>query len=84
MKNSLFDLSLHLFEQLERISDTDLKEEALKEEIKRANAIVNISSTIIENANLALKVEKFRSEAIGESYIPQLLEGGYKVVGENE
>ena len=62
MKNKLTDLSNHLFAQLERLGDEDLKGEALTEEIGRAKAITNIAAQIVNNGNLALNVIKTREE----------------------
>jgi hypothetical protein len=55
MKNKLIDLNNHLFAQLERLGDEDLKVEDIEKEIRRTNAIVAVGEQIIENANLALK-----------------------------
>ena len=57
MKNKLSDLNNHLFAQIERLSDEDVKGEALTEEIERSRAIGNIAMQIISNANLALKAQ---------------------------
>ena len=57
MKNKLIDLNNHLFAQIERLSDEDVKGEALTEEIERSRAIGNIAMQIISNANLALKAQ---------------------------
>lgn len=55
MQNTLGDLNNHLFAEIERLSEEDLKGEDLKEEIKRADTIAKIGSNIIENANLVLR-----------------------------
>lgn len=54
MKNTLADLNNHLFEQMERLNDDDLNNEELDKEIKRAKAMTDVSSQIIENAALGL------------------------------
>lgn len=67
MKNKLSDLNNHLFEQLERLNDEDIKDEKLESEIKRAKAITNVAQTIINNANTILEATKFLNDA---GYIP--------------
>ena len=62
MKNKLIDLNDHLFEQLERLNDEDLKGEELEKEMSRAKAIVGVAQTIINNGDLMLKAEKIRNE----------------------
>lgn len=55
MKNKLDDLNNHLFAQLERLSEEGLSAEQIEQEVKRADAIVDISEQIIRNADLHLK-----------------------------
>ena len=62
MKNKLSDLNNHLFAQLERLSDEDIKGEDLDEEIRRAEAVCNVATQIIDNGSLALKAEKMRQK----------------------
>ena len=57
MKNKLIDLNNHLFAQMERLSDEDLKGDELKEEVGRAKSVSNVAAQIINNANLALKAQ---------------------------
>jgi len=57
MKNKLIDLNDHLFAQIERLSDEDLKGAALVEEVGRAKSVSNVAAQIINNANLALKAQ---------------------------
>lgn len=55
MKNTLGDLNNHLFAQLERLSDEDIKGEALAEEIERAKAVTSIANITLENLQLITK-----------------------------
>ncbi len=59
MKNKLRDLNDHLFAQIERLGDEDLKGDELKKEIERAEAITRVSDQIISNASLVLKAQIF-------------------------
>lgn len=76
MKNTLGDLNNHLFEQLERLNDEELKGEELKEEISRAKSVTDIASKIIDNANTVLQAKKLQAETLGRSSvtIPKMLE----------
>ena len=58
MRNTLGDLNNHLFAQLERLSDEELKGDKLIEEIGRARAVTDVASQIIENGALVLKAQK--------------------------
>ncbi len=62
MKNKLSDLNDHLFAQLERLNDEDLKGDALNVEIERSKAISNCAKEIISNGNLVLKAEVAKKE----------------------
>ena len=77
MRNTLGDLNNHLFEQLERLNDEELKGEELKEEIVRAKSITDIAAKIIDNANTVLQAKKLQAETLGRSSvtIPKMLEG---------
>jgi len=75
MKNTLGDLNNHLFAQLERLGDEDLKNEQLTEEIERAKAITQVASQIISNGKLVLDAIKTRDEYLGgdNKKIPAML-----------
>ncbi|MBU0969194.1 MAG: hypothetical protein KKC20_01040 [Proteobacteria bacterium] len=64
MKNKLIDLNNHLFEQLERLNDDDLKGDDLAQEIKRAQAMSNCAAQIVNNAALALKAHQAINEGM--------------------
>lgn len=55
-KNRLSDLNDHLFAQLERLSDEELRGRALRDEIERANAISKIAQNIVYNAGLVFRI----------------------------
>lgn len=77
MKNTLGDLNNHLFAQLERLNDEEIKGEALQEEITRAKAVTGIASQIISNANVVLQAKKLQAETLGreKTDMPKMLEG---------
>ncbi|EMN6272607.1 hypothetical protein [Vibrio cholerae] len=71
MKNKLSDLNNHLFSQLERLSDEDLKGDDLKEEIERSKAVKAIAQEIISGGKLALEAQL---ELSGVKSAPEMLE----------
>ena len=52
--NNLNSLNNKLFEQLDRLTNKNLSGDKLQEELERTDAIVDISRTIISNADLML------------------------------
>ena len=73
-KNKLADLNNHLFAQLERLSDEELKGEDLKIEQERAKSISLISKNIIDNAKLTLEVVKTcRNDLSSNTEVPEIL-----------
>lgn len=62
MKNTLLDLNNHLFAQLERLGEEDLKGDELKEEISRSKAVTNIAKEIIANGQLVLDAKRLQNE----------------------
>ena len=76
MKNTLVDLNNHLFEQMERLNDDELTNEQLEKQIKRADAMKDIATQIISNAQLVLKATELNMEySRGDNCVPKLLLG---------
>ena len=76
MRNTLGDLNNHLFMQLEKLSEDDLRGEELREEIIRTKAIGEIAKHIIDNANVVLQAQKLKNNTIDvDSKMPKMLEG---------
>ena len=76
MKNKVVVLNNHLFEELERLNDENLKGEELQEERERAKSMANIAQTIINNGELALKAQKHFDEYGKADHIPDMLQIG--------
>ncbi|MBY5988182.1 hypothetical protein [Roseovarius atlanticus] len=62
MKNKLSDLNNHLFAQLERLADEDLDADAIEREVKRADAIVEVSDQVLRIADTGLKAARLYAE----------------------
>ena len=76
MRNTLVDLNNHLFEQLERLNDEELTDEQLEKEIKRTDAMKDIATQIIANAQIVLKATELNMEySRNEVNVPQMLIG---------
>ena len=63
-KNKLADLNNHLFMQMERLNDDDLKGEDLKREITRSKAMGGIANQIINNARICIDGMKAFNEGL--------------------
>lgn len=61
-RNNLSDLNNHLFEQLERLKDSELDGDSLENEIKKSKAFSDIAKNIIEIGSLSLQAEKLKVE----------------------
>ena len=76
MRNTLGDLNNHLFMQLERLNDEEIKGDALNEEIERAKAVTGIAKEIIANGALVLKAKETLSSRMNHvEELPNMLEG---------
>lgn len=58
MKNKLSDLNDHLFAQLERLGDEELKGDDLQKEIERAKAISSVATQIVNGNKVVVDVMK--------------------------
>lgn len=75
-KNTLVDLNNHLFAEMERLGDEDLKGEELEEELARARGIASVGTQIILNAKTILEAAKFQDGKLdADSETPRLLLG---------
>lgn len=74
-RNTLTDLTNHLFAELERLSDESLDKEQLKMEIERAKAIKDVAGAVVSNSRLMLNAMEFRSQYGDEGgSIPKMLQ----------
>ncbi|EFL84255.1 hypothetical protein HMPREF0326_05685 [Desulfovibrio sp. 3_1_syn3] len=77
-KNKIINLNDHLFAELERLGDENLKGEALKEEIKRSLAVGHIADRIINSGDLMLRARIAADNTVrGDNILPSILGADY-------
>ena len=60
--NNLQDLNAILFKQIEELDNPELSQEEFERQVEKSEAVVKISSTILNNAKLALEAQKHFDE----------------------
>jgi hypothetical protein len=73
-KNKWQDLNDHLFEQLEWLTDRDVKGEELTEEIKRAQMVVKVSDQILKGFDLYHRASSSVTKFNGKMKLPMMIE----------
>ena len=71
MKNKIGDLRDHMFAALERLSDENLTEEQLKQEIQRAQAASEVGKIIVESAKTEILYAKVTGNQLPKKYIEE-------------
>lgn len=71
--NTLGDLNNRLFEELERLNDTEVSGEKLSAEVMRAKAMTQLAAQIINSGNLALRAKTMQEEYGTTDPLPAML-----------
>lgn len=76
-RNTLGDLTNHLFAQLERLDDDNLTPEELEREISRSKAVTDVAEQVISTASVMLRAIQVKDAAMdGNMRIPRMLSDG--------
>lgn len=73
-KSTLLDLNDKLFEQLDRLFDVT-NDEDLEAEVKRTDAVIGLSKTIIANAETCLRAHEAADNVANKRTLPRMLNG---------
>lgn len=76
MRNKLSDLNNHLFEQLERLNDEELKGDDLLREIDRSKAMSAIATQIVNGTKVTVEAMKLVSRGDAPKVMTKLLGDG--------
>lgn len=77
MGDTLGDLNAMLFRQMERLNRSDMSEEELNLEMRRASSVSLIAKNIINNADLVLRAAKFNDDRMdADKGLPPMLGTG--------
>lgn len=77
-KNNLGEMNNILFERLRRLNDPALTGDELDEEIRKTDAIIDVSQSIVAAGNLVLKAALARSDGMyrDDKEAPKMLMSG--------
>lgn len=76
-RNTMTDLTNHIFEEIERLSDESLTGDELEAEIRRGHAIGKLSKTVIDAGNLMMRAAEFNDVKLNaDGNLPPLLGEG--------
>ncbi len=77
-KNNLGEMNDILFERLRILNDKKLTGDALDEEIRKTDAIIDVSQSIVATGNLVLKAALARSDGMyrDDKEAPKMLMSG--------
>lgn len=77
-KNNLGEMNDILFERLRILNDKKLTGDALDEEIRKTDAIIDVSQSIVATGNLVLKAALARSDGMyrNDKEAPKMLMSG--------
>lgn len=75
-RDTMMDLTDHLFEAIERLSDESLTPDEIEAEVHRAHAIGKLSKTVIDAGNLMMRAAEFNDVKLNaDNQLPRLLGG---------
>ena len=60
--SNLQDLNVILFKQIEALDNPEISEEEFQRQVEKSEAVVKVSSAILNNAKLALEAQKHFDE----------------------
>lgn len=77
-KNNLGAMNDILFDRLRRLNDPELKGDELEDELRKTDAIIDVSQSIVATGNLVLKAALARSDGMyrDDSEAPKMLMSG--------
>ncbi len=77
-KNNLGEMNDILFDRLRRLNDPKLTGDELDEEIRKTDAIIDVSQSIVATGNLVLKAALARSDGMyrDDKEAPKMLMSG--------
>ena len=75
-RNSMTDLSDHLFMAIERLEDEDMTEDQLELEIRRGKTVASLATQVVNSGNVIIKAQQFQDNRLSDGNLPRQLTGG--------